>query len=121
MSIYREIILDHYKHPKNFREIKGAQTKAEVSNSLCGDSLTIFITFVDGAVSDVSFLGVGCAISVASASMLTEYVKGKSIDEIQSITSTDITELLGIELSPSRLKCALLSQQGLIKAIENLA
>jgi nitrogen fixation NifU-like protein len=84
-ELYQEVILDHSKSPRNFRELQGAPRTAKGHNPLCGDRLTLFLDVRDGVVADVSFLGAGCAISTASASMMTEALKGKSEAEAEEI------------------------------------
>ncbi len=109
-SIYSEIILDYYRYPKNKGSIPNPQIKAKDSNPLCGDVVEIQMELDgDNQVKDIKFNGQGCAISQASASMLTELVKGKSLDEIRKISKEDILSLIGGQLSAVRLKCALLS------------
>ncbi len=109
-SIYSEIILDYYRHPRNKGMLQNPQIQAKDSNPLCGDVVEIQMELDGNAtVKDIKFNGQGCAISQASASMLTELVKGKSLDEIRKISKEDILSLIGGELSAVRLKCALLS------------
>jgi nitrogen fixation NifU-like protein len=109
-SIYSEIILDYYRYPRNKGSLPHAQIHARDSNPLCGDVIEMQLE-LDGknTVRDVKFNGQGCAISQASASMLTELVKGKSLDELRKISKGDVLELIGGQLSAVRLKCALLS------------
>jgi len=107
-ELYRELILDHYQHPHNHGEIPDADISAEDANPLCGDKIRIDIKVKDNIVADVKFNGKGCAISQASASMLTDELIGKSLDEIKKIDKDFITQMLGISLGPSRIKCALL-------------
>lgn len=107
-SLYRENILDHYKNPRNFGQLPDATISHEENNPLCGDKIGMSIKLSSGMVDKVSFYGVGCAISMASASMLTEKVTGKKIVEVKKINTKDILSMLGIDLTPSRLKCALL-------------
>lgn len=109
-DFYRELILDHYKNPRNQGTLDPHDISYEDDNPLCGDRIRIDLR-VDGEnrVTDVAFTGRGCAISQASASLLTEEIRGKTLDEIKKISKEDILEMLGIELGPVRLKCALLS------------
>ena len=107
-DLYRELILDHYQHPHNHGEIPGADISFEDSNPLCGDKIRIDIRLKGDVVDDVKFNGKGCAISQASASMLTDEILGKSLDEIKKLDKKFILDLLGIPLGPSRIKCALL-------------
>ncbi|MEM2932323.1 MAG: iron-sulfur cluster assembly scaffold protein [Nitrososphaerota archaeon] len=102
-------ILDHYRNPRNYGEIENPDIHAKDSNPLCGDVVELFIRVKDGVISDVKFKGKGCAISQASASKLTEKLIGMRIEDVKDLSRQDILEMLGIELSPVRLKCALLS------------
>jgi nitrogen fixation NifU-like protein len=108
-SIYREIILDHYQNPRNRGILDPNDYTYEDNNPLCGDEVRIDVRVKDGAVDDIAFSGQGCAISQASASILMELVEGKSLDQVKMIGKEELLEELGIELSPARLKCALLS------------
>ncbi len=108
-SIYREIILDHYQNPRNRGTIDPADFTYEDTNPLCGDEVRIDVRVTDDQISDVKFSGRGCAVSQASASILTEMVEGKSLAEVKTITKEDLLDEIGIPVSPARLKCALLS------------
>jgi nitrogen fixation NifU-like protein len=109
-DLYREKILDHYQNPRNYGLLDDPDISYEDDNPLCGDVIRIEVKLdEEGRVCQVGFSGEGCAISKAAASMLTERVLGKSLDEIQQISKDDILEMLGIQLGPVRLKCALLS------------
>ena len=108
-QFYRELILDHYKNPRNFGRIEGADFSHEEYNPLCGDLVGMDFRLRDGMIDDVRFHGRGCAISQASASLMTERLKGMSLEEARLISKDDVLEELGIEISPARLKCALLS------------
>ena len=108
-QFYREYILDHYKNPRNFGKIEGADISHEEYNPLCGDMVGMDFRVRDGVIEDVRFHGRGCAISQASASLLTERLKGMTLEEAQQVSKEDVLEELGIEISPARLKCALLS------------
>ncbi len=109
-DLYREQIIDHYKNPRMKGTLDPHDISYEDDNPLCGDRLRIDVRIgADGRVSEAAFSGQGCAISQASADLLTESIIGKSLDEIRAIGKDDILEMLGIELSPVRLKCALLS------------
>ena len=107
-DLYRELILDHYQHPHNHGEIPDADITYEDNNPLCGDKIRIDIKLKNNLVDDVKFKGKGCAISQASASMLTDELIGKSLDDIKKIDKGFILEMLGIQLGPTRIKCALL-------------
>jgi len=108
-DIYRQNILDHYQSPRNFGTLEHPDISAEDSNPLCGDVIRIDLKIQDGKVADVRFTGKGCSISRAAASMLTEEIRGKSLEEVKRIGKAEVLEMLGIELGPVRLKCALLA------------
>lgn len=108
LDMYSEIILDHFKNPHNFGKIENADGRAMDYNPACGDEVEIFLKVKDGKVLDVKFVGRGCAISQASASMLTDEIKGKSVDELAKLDGNFILNLIGVNLSAMRLKCALL-------------
>jgi nitrogen fixation NifU-like protein len=109
-DFYREEILEHYTHPHHYGTLEDPDITHEEQNPLCGDRVRFDIQ-LDGdgqRVKDVRFSGVGCAISKASASMLSDLIIGKTLDEIRALTKEDVMDELGIELGPVRLKCALL-------------
>ncbi len=109
-DFYRDLILDHYKNPRNYGTLDPHDISYEDDNPLCGDRIRIDIVLdEEKRVKDVRFTGHGCAISQASASMLTEEIMGKSLDELRSFDKAALLEMLGIQLSPVRLKCALLA------------
>ncbi len=109
-DLYRELILDHYKNPRNKGTLDPADFSYEDDNPLCGDRIRMDIRIDENnRVKEVAFTGKGCAISQASASMLTEEIVGKTLDEVKQINKERILEMLGIPLGPTRLKCALLS------------
>jgi nitrogen fixation NifU-like protein len=120
-DLYRDYILEHYRRPHNFGVLEDANASHEGANPLCGDRITLQLRLSGGQVAGVGFTGRGCAISQASASLLTDEIKGKSIDEVAKMTSADILELLGIEISPARLKCALLSLETMQHALGDAA
>ena len=107
-ELYRELILDHYQHPHNHGTIEDADISFEDTNPLCGDRIRIDMKVRDGIVEDVKFSGKGCAISQASASMLTDEIKGKTLEEVKRLDKQAVFDLVGIPLGPSRVKCALL-------------
>ena len=107
-SLYKEIVLDHYKNPHNFGTLDPADYTAEDSNPLCGDQIRIDLHVEDGIVTDIKFQGRGCAVSMASASILTDMVKGQPLDEVRAITKDDLLDEIGIPVSPARMKCATL-------------
>ena len=117
MDIYREIILDHYKHPRNFGSLKKPTATAYALNATCGDKIQMDVMIKNGKITDVKFSGNGCAISQASASMLTEKVKSMDAKKIMKLTTDDILNMLETSLTPSRVKCAVLPLEVLQKAI----
>lgn len=117
MDLYHAQILDLYKHPLNAGRLAQAQIQQHELNPTCGDEITVSILVQDEAVADVRFEGSGCAISQASASLLTEEIKGQKLSQVLQITPEHVVELLGITLSPTRLKCALLSLQAITRGI----
>jgi nitrogen fixation NifU-like protein len=113
-DLYRENILDHYKHPHNWSppgpELAGADLEFHDLNPLCGDELTVQLALdEEGRIADVRFSGHGCAISQAAASMASDEVKGMKVDDLMSLDRSFVLDLLGIDISATRLKCALLS------------
>jgi len=109
-DIYREIILDYYRNPRNYGKIQNPDVAQRDSNPLCGDELEMHLNIKDNKVADVKFTGKGCAISQASASMLTELIMGKDFDYVKKLSKEDILDNLGLhDLGPARIKCALLS------------
>jgi nitrogen fixation NifU-like protein len=118
-DLYRDYILEHYREPHNFGTLEHPDAVHEGYNPLCGDRITLMLAIDDaGTVSDVAFTGRGCAISQASASLLTDRVRGKALSEVAQLGRADVLEELGIEISPARLKCALLSLDTLQKALD---
>jgi nitrogen fixation protein NifU and related proteins len=109
-DLYREQILEHYKRPHNWGDLDGADLVYEDNNPLCGDELKVMIAVADdGTIEDLRFNGHGCAISQASASLASDEVKGMKVDDLLKLDREFILDLLGIELSATRLKCGLLS------------
>ena len=108
-DLYRQNILEHYQNPRNFGTLEHPDISAEDSNPLCGDEIRIDLLVKGGVIEDVRFSGKGCSISRAAASMLTEEIRGKTLEEVKRIGKDDVLEMLGIELGPVRLKCALLA------------
>lgn len=108
-EIYRENILDHYRHPRHRGTLEHPDITYEDANPLCGDHIRMDLNVRDGRVAQVAFSGHGCSISQAAASMLAERIEGQPLDEVKKISRDDVLEMLGIELGPVRLKCALLA------------
>jgi nitrogen fixation NifU-like protein len=119
-DLYRDYILEHYRRPHNFGVIEDADASHEGANPLCGDRITLMVGVTDGVVDRVGFTGRGCAISQASMSLLTDEIKGKPLSEVADIRADDVLDLLGIEISPARLKCAMLSHESLQHVLEDL-
>jgi nitrogen fixation NifU-like protein len=108
-DLYREQILDHYKNPHHWGEIDDADLEFEDTNPLCGDELKVQLKVRDGKVADVAFSGHGCAISQASASMASDEVIGMDVDDLIRLDRAFVLDLLGIDISATRMKCALLT------------
>lgn len=109
MDMYREEILEHWKNPLNFGKIEDATLIIDQVNPLCGDQVTFYFKIKNDKVKNVKFTGNGCAISIASASILSERIKNKSVKSLSKITGKDVLMLLGGSVAPARLKCAFLS------------
>ncbi len=116
-DLYRDYILEHYRRPHNFGPLEAPTASYEGSNPLCGDRITMQLAVRDGIIERVGFTGRGCAISQASASLLTDEIKGKPLADVARMGSDEVLDLLGIEISPARLKCAVLSLDTLQHAL----
>ena len=134
-DLYREVILDHNRKPRNFGEIEGADRVIEGVNPLCGDRMTLYVKLDNDRIDDVRFKGTGCAISVASSSLMTERIKGSTVDESltlfeqvhrmlteqtdaeQSVDLGKLAALSGVREYPSRIKCASLAWHALKTAL----
>ncbi len=132
-ELYQEVIFDHNRRPRNFQEMPGADHVAEGHNPLCGDQLTVYVRMTGDRIEDVSFVGHGCAISTASASLMTEAVKGRPVDEVEALfqdvhtllTDAQVPErdfgklvaLSGVKEFPARVKCATLAWHTLHNAL----
>ncbi|MFL5658580.1 MAG: Fe-S cluster assembly sulfur transfer protein SufU [Ktedonobacteraceae bacterium] len=114
---YREYILDHYRNPRNYGTLTNPTAHAEDSNPLCGDQLAMDLVVDGDRVSEVRFKGRGCAISQASASMLSEMIEGKTVKEVVQLGKDDVLEALGISISPARTKCAFLALRVLHRSL----
>lgn len=120
MKFYKELLMDHFQNPRNKGRLENSDFSTDQYNPSCGDSISIQGCVNDGVLTEVAFVGKGCVISQAAASILSELCIGKAIDEILAIKKTDVPQLIGIDdLGPTRLKCALLSlvalQDGLLE------
>jgi len=135
-DLYQEVILDHNRRPRNFHTLAGASHSAEGYNPLCGDRLTLYLKVADGVVADVSFEGAGCAISKASASLMTDAIKGRTVSEVQALFDRfhrmvttppgqpvedmgKLSALAGVREFPVRVKCASLAWHTLKAAMAN--
>jgi nitrogen fixation NifU-like protein len=132
-ELYRQVIMDHYQHPRNQGELDGRTVSVDLRNPSCGDEITLQLQVEDGKVCDVRFRGSGCSISMASASMMTEAVKGQPLPEALALAQVfrgmiqgqpvdtevlgDLEALQGVSKFPARVKCAMLAWQALEKAI----
>lgn len=120
MDIYREHILDHYRHPRNQGTLDDADISCELDNPVCGDVVRLDIRLEDGRVCQARFSGRGCVISMASASMLTEEILGKTVEELETLGEDDVFRMLGITLGPVRAKCGLLPLQVLHEGLAHM-
>jgi nitrogen fixation NifU-like protein len=112
-DMYRQQILDHYKNPRNYGEIEDATFTHVGENPMCGDTIEMDVVLDDDedTIEHVAFRGDGCAISQASASMLSQQLQGMSIEELQEMDRDDIIDMLGVDISPMRVKCAVLAEK----------
>jgi nitrogen fixation NifU-like protein len=112
-DMYRQQILDHYKNPRNYGELEDADIEHVGENPMCGDTIKMFVRLADDeeTIEYVSFVGDGCAISQASASMLSNELQGRSLEAVRGMDRDDIIDMLGVELSPMRIKCAVLAEK----------
>ncbi len=117
MSLYQDTILDHYHNPRNFGLLENATHQATALNPTCGDKLSLTLVIDDDTLCHIGFEGEGCAISLASASLLYESLLGKKVEEVAALEPTEVLRLTGLTLSPGRMKCALLSLETLKKAL----
>jgi nitrogen fixation NifU-like protein len=117
-DIYRETILDHYRHPRNYGDLPNANAHARDSNVLCGDVVEMQLRIHANKIEEARFRGEGCAISIATASMLTEFSKGKSISEIKGLGNKELVKLLGTDPGPARIECAILGLEVMKAAID---
>lgn len=113
--MYKELILDLYKNPKNYGTLPKKTTSQRLLNPLCGDDITIELLLENDIIKDISFHGPSCAICRASASLLTDYAKGKNLKEVVQLDAGAVKEIVGIDISPGRIKCLLLPLEVLKK------
>ncbi len=119
-EIYKENILDHFRHPRNFGELKQCSFSHCELNPVCGDMIQMFVLLDGVRIKDVRFKGSGCAISIACASMLTDYLKGKSIWEIKRMDKEVVLNMLGINLGVVRIKCGLLALKTVLGGLRKM-
>lgn len=119
-NLYREHILDHYRHPRNRGTLEAPDISAELDNPVCGDIIRLDIRLTEGRVSEARFSGRGCVLSVAAASMLTEDIVGKTVEELRALQDEDTFQMLGVTPGPVRAGCGLLSQRVLHKGLAQL-
>ena len=118
-KLYQALLVDHYQHPRNRGLLEGAQFASAQHNPSCGDSVSIQGILTDGRLTKLMFQGTGCVISQGTASMLTEKLLGKNKQEIFALDGAYLQELIGMELGPTRLKCALLPLEAIKQGLEN--
>ena len=116
-SIYRRELLELYKHPHNFGNLKNPDIEYTLNNPLCGDEITVKLKIKNKKVEEINFIGIGCVISIAQTSLLTDKVKGMNIDEIKKISADSVLSMLKTKINPARIKCALLSLETIKGAI----
>jgi len=119
-EMFRENILEHYRHPRNQGTLEHPDITYEDANPLCGDRIRMDLNIKDGKIDAVRFSGHGCSISQAAASMLSERIEGRPLEEVRKLTRDDMLDMLGIELGPVRLKCALLALKTLKAGVYGL-
>jgi nitrogen fixation protein NifU and related proteins len=122
-DLYRDELLEHYKHPKNYGKLRDADVMVEERNASCGDEVKVYLKRGSGGKSDIKFEGRGCAVSVAFASMLIEHIRdnGLSEEDVVKLDEEKILEIVGLKnISPSRRKCAMLGLKAVKKAIKKL-
>lgn len=117
MSLYKQELIDHYRNPRHYGTIPGADFTSEQANPACGDTVCFTGTITNLVITDLAFTGSGCVISLAAASLLAEQSKGQSVPAIMQLGAADMKELIGLELGPVRLRCALLALQALQQGI----
>jgi len=117
-GLYKEKIIDHYKNPRNFRKLEKADYKFHLSNTICGDEITVYLSVAGDVVKDVGFEGSGCAISIASMSILSEKLIGMKIEEIEKLGVDYVLNLLGMDRRTPRIKCATLGLEAVKRSIK---
>ena len=118
-DIYKENIIENYKNPKNFGTIKNPTFTLKGNNPLCGDIIQIQLSIKNNIIQDIKFNGQGCAISIASTSLLTEYLKGKNLNKIKKLNKDFMEKLIGVKISIGRIECLLLSLKTVNEVFKN--
>lgn len=118
-KLYHELLVDHYKHPRNKKTLEDPDFAATIFNPLCGDEITVQGKVKENNIIELGFDGKGCVISLAVGSLLTEKVMGSSIEQASKLTKQDILDLIKVELGPTRLRCALLALEALQKGLSD--
>lgn len=116
---YKDEIIDHYKHPRNFGTIEEADVSIKEGNASCGDMIEVSAKLKNSKIQELKWRGIGCAISTAAASMLSEMVVGKTKEDLEKFGEKGILEMLGGEINAGRIKCATLSYKAMLKVFEN--
>lgn len=119
-NLYREQLLEIYKNPTNRGTLPNSSVKVTEKNAFCGDIITLEMEIVDGVIKDIAFDGDACMVAIASSSLLTEEIKGKTLQEAAKITKDDVLKMIGVELTTSRVKCATLVLEALQSALKQI-
>ncbi|MGC8538754.1 MAG: iron-sulfur cluster assembly scaffold protein [Candidatus Micrarchaeia archaeon] len=117
LDIYAEQLLQNWEHPHNRGKLENASISWHEENTSCGDQITVYINVKDGKIDDVKFEGIGCTISMGSASITTDYVKGKDLKSIEKMGPKDVIKIIGVDPGPSRLHCATLAMRAIKLAV----
>ena len=118
-ELYQQVILDHYKRPRNFHKLPDANRTAAGNNPLCGDEVNVQLSIENNIIKDVKYNGSACMVSIVSSSLISDFIKGKTINEVQKISQDDVLNIIGINLTTSRIKCATLVLDALLEAVKN--
>ena len=118
-NLYREELMEIYKHPSNQGVLPNPSVTVHKSNPLCGDEINLQVVIENSKIKDVKYNGSACMISIVSSSLLSDFIKGKTLEEVQNITKDDVLNIVGLNLTTSRIKCATLVLEALQEAIKN--
>jgi nitrogen fixation NifU-like protein len=116
-KLYKEKIIDHYKHPRNFKKLRRPTFRFQAANSVCGDEVEVFLKEKKGKIVEVGFKGTGCAISLAGMSMLSEELIGKTVEEVEKMDSDYMLGMMGMDSKSPRVKCATLGLSAVLRAL----